>query len=292
MGDKTEIAWTDATVNFWWGCTKVAPACDNCYAETWDHRMGGSHWGVGAPRKKIASAVALLRRLNAGAAKFAADHSRRRRVFIQSMSDLFDLEAPVEWFVEAWAAIEACDQLDIQVVTKRVSVVHKRLPETGSTTWPRHAGLMISVGSQPDADRDVPRLLTLKADLGIPWIGVSAEPLLSDIDFTCVPWPVEWSRSIDDLSDGINALRWTARGTKCRAGIDWIIVGGESGPHARPMEMAWARGIVTQCAASGVACFVKQLGSATGFNLHHSKGGDPAEWASDLRVRQFPSAPR
>src|SRR5882724_7171831 len=119
MGQSSKIEWTDATVNFWWGCTKVGPGCDHCYAEAFDKRIGGAHWGLGAPRRKIASAVALIRRLDNGYADWAADAEcmignakafglpipnigTRRRVFIQSMSDLFDLEVPVEWFSEAW----------------------------------------------------------------------------------------------------------------------------------------------------------------------------------------------
>lgn len=64
MAEISRIEWTDATVNFWWGCTKVGPGCDHCYAETWDRRTGGAHWGTGVPRRKIASAAATLARLN------------------------------------------------------------------------------------------------------------------------------------------------------------------------------------------------------------------------------------
>ncbi len=250
MADKTGIQWTDATVNFWWGCTKVAPACDHCYAETWK-RTGGAHWGLGAPRKKIASAVALLRRLNGGAGKFAAEHGRRRRVFIQSMADLFDLEVPSEWFTEAWGAIQECDHLDIQIATKRVSVVHKRLPEAGATKWPKHAGLLVSCGSQADLNRDFRRLVGLKQDLGIPWIGISAEPLLEYIDFNEVEFDQEMTVEL----------------------LNWVIVGGESGSHARPMRSEWARKIRDQCGKAKVPFFFKQWGHWLPFDQDPERDG-------------------
>lgn len=258
MADKSAIEWTDATVNFWWGCTKVGTGCDHCYAETWAKRSGGAYWGAGVPRRKIGSAMTLLHRLDNGYSKWAADATcvieaakafglpvpniaTRRRVFIQSMSDLFDLEVPVEWFDEAWATIFACDRLDIQLVTKRVSAVEKRIAEVGST-WPPHAGLIITVCNQKEADRDVARLLALKAKLGIPWVGLSAEPLLGPIEL----------------------------GNQC--GIDWVIAGGESGAIARPMHPDWARSLRDQCAAADVPFFFKQWGEwAPGewmFNLH------------------------
>jgi protein gp37 len=156
----------------------------------------------------------------------------RRRVFIQSMSDLFDLEVPLAWFAEGWQLIEACDRLAIQIVTKRVTAVEKRLKAIGRTTWLQHAGLIITVVNQDEADRDIPRLLALKARLGIPWVGLSIEPMLGRI-----------------------ALRpeWLAE-------LDWIIAGGESGPHARPMHPDWARGLRDQCAAANVPFFFKQWG--------------------------------
>lgn len=239
MAEHSAIEWTDSTVNFWWGCTKVGPGCDHCYAETWSKRTGEAIWGVGAPRRKIKVAVALMHKLDNGYSWWSADHyiagqnaCGRRRVFVQSMSDLFDVEVPIEWFAEAWATIEACDRLHIQVVTKRVSVVEKRLAAIGKTSWPQHAGLIITVVNQEEADRDIPRLLALKAKLGILWVGLSIEPLLGPI----VLRP-EW---LDDL--------------------DWVIVGGESGPKARPMHPDWVISLRDQCAAADVPFLFKQWG--------------------------------
>lgn len=236
MSDGTKIEWTDATVNFWWGCTKVGPGCDFCYAETWSERFGESIWGAGVQRRKIKSAVKLIYKLHNGASWWAADcyigkfhDNPRRRVFVQSMSDLFDKEVPIEWFDEAWAAVTACDALDVQIVTKRISFVEKRL---NGKPWPQHAGLIISIVNQEEADRDIPRLIELKNRRGIPWIGLSMEPLLAKI---------------------VLRPEWLAR-------LDWIIVGGESGPGARPMHPDWARSLRDQCAEVGVPFLFKQWG--------------------------------
>lgn len=238
MGDETKIEWTDATVNFWWGCTKVGPGCDHCYAETWSKRTGESIWGSGVPRRKIKSAVATIHRLDNDYAWWAADcqigklhPNSRRRVFIQSMSDLFDTEVPVEWFAEAWQHISGCDRIDIQIVTKRVPVVEKRLAAIAGS-WPGHAGLIISVVNQDEADRDIPRLIALKAKLGIPWIGLSIEPLLGAVELR-----PEWLQH-----------------------LGWVIAGGESGKDARPMHPDWVRNLRDQCTGAGVPFLFKQWG--------------------------------
>lgn len=114
---------------------------------------------------------------------------------------------------------------------------------------------------------------------------VSAEPLLGPIS------PPGLLYYGTHRSGGIVPLR-----TRGKAMLDWIIVGGESGPNARPMQVPWARSIVQQCKASGVACFVKQLGAdpiwedGAFLNLAHRKGADMAEWPDDLRVREVPDA--
>ncbi|SNS76014.1 protein gp37 [Sphingopyxis indica] len=277
MADGTKIEWTDATVNFWWGCTKVGPGCDHCYAETWSKRTGGNHWGVGVPRRKIASAVKTLHRLDNDHAWWAADceigqlhdHSRRR-VFIQSMSDLFDNEVPAEWFDEAWTTIGRCNRLEIQIVTKRISFVEKRLR---GRPWPKHAGLIISIVNQDEANRDIPRLLDLKARLGIPWVGLSMEPMLG---------PVDLGQLLDNCP--VNGwLTWLDA-------LDWVICGGESGPKARPMHPDWARALRDQCGAAGVPFFFKQWGEwFPGEIDNHSDGSG---WCAYPDIDHDPSADR
>ncbi|MCA0404897.1 MAG: phage Gp37/Gp68 family protein [Proteobacteria bacterium] len=268
MAQKSNIEWTDSTVNFWWGCTKVGPGCDHCYAETWSKRTGDNIWGVGTSRRKIKGAVALLHKLDNGYSWWSADHeiagyhqTSRRRVLIQSMSDLFDLEVPAEWFAEAWQTIERCARLHIQIVTKRISAVEKRLAAIGVTSWPQHAGLMITVCNQTEADRDIPRLLALKDKLGIPWVGLSMEPLLGPVNLTSIS---------DGYMDGIPIVFDALKGASVTGHphLDWIIVGGESGPGARPMNPDWARSLRDQCIAAEVPFFFKQWG----------------EWVSALQV--------
>jgi protein gp37 len=251
MAATSAIEWTDATVNFWWGCTEVGPGCDHCYARTLDRRTGGAHWGVGARRRKIKSAGALIHRLDNGYADWstmwecrvgnartfglpAPTVGPRRRVFIQSMSDLFDLEVELSWFAEAWDLIEDCHRLEIQIVTKRISAVEKRLKAIGRTAWPKHAGLILTVVNQDEADRDISRLLALMERLDIPWIGLSCEPLLGSIE----------------LHPAFLALGRRA----------WVITGYESGPQARARPRSIALSIRDQCKAAGVAYFHKQNG--------------------------------
>ncbi len=259
MAEQSAIEWTDATVNFWWGCTKVGPGCDGCYAEAWAKRTGHNVFGVGVERRWIKGALPALAKLNKGAAAFYKQHGRKRRVFMQSMSDLFDKEVPIEWLATAWGAIHACSDLDIQIVTKRLPMIEKRLAAFAdhewASRWPKHAGLIATVVNQEEADRDIPRLIELKQKLGIPWIGLSMEPLLGPI---------------------VLRPEWLVH-------LNWVIIGGESGTGARFMQNEWAQPIVNQCQAASVAVFVKQL----------SSGGPKAikdieQFPEGLRVRQWP----
>jgi protein gp37 len=289
MAEASKIEWTDATVNFWWGCTKVSAACDHCYAETWSNRFSGAHWGVGAPRRKIKGARALLHRLDNDYSEWAADfHSghlpagcgSRRRVFCMSMGDLFDKEVPIEWFVEAWQTIKACDRVDIIVVTKRLSMIERRLGEAGFSDWPLHVWLLTSVHDQDSADRETRRLLGLKSKLGIPTVGLSAEPLLGRIDLRrwldptgihcldicadsryLVPEEISYvEMSNHEVAPLCPKCGMVASATGYDPGLDWVIAGGESGPGARPSRPDWFRSLRDQCAAAGVPFFFKQWG--------------------------------
>ena len=240
MGEVTGISWTDSTINFWHGCTKVGLGCDFCYAEKQDMRFGESHWGSGVPRKKIKSAIPTLYRLDNGYSQWAADYHAykgnaaafglpppgfgpRRRIFISSMADFFDNEIDPAWREEAWAVMKSCKRVDFQVLTKRIGNADKMI----GGAWPGHIGLMATVVNQEEADRDIPKLAKIKRERGISWVGLSLEPLLGPIQY--------------DFS-----------------GIDWAIVGGESGPHRRPMAMEWAESLFYQCRLAGTAFFFKQ----------------------------------
>lgn len=290
MAGDSKIEWTDATVNFWWGCTKVGPGCDHCYAEAWDKRTGGAHWGLNAPRRKIASAVKLIHKLDyanwAAEAECRIGNAKafglpvpnigpRRRVFIQSMSDLFDLEVPLEWFAEAWGRIEVCNRIDVQIVTKRISAVEKRLAAIGATTWPRHVGLIVTVVNQDEADRDVPRLLALKAKFNIPWVGLSIEPMLGPIRLDRLTREAVSQIYYDDALTGFKS---NGCGGWQDEKLDWVIVGGESGKDARAMHPQWARDLRDQCAEAGVPFFFKQWGEWAPSTPEAAAGNPRSGW--------------
>jgi len=272
MAERTEIQWTDATVNFWWGCTKVSPGCEHCYAEAHDKRFHGNHWGKGIERKKIKGAKALIHKLHHDHVSWSSDYhlgllpdqcGPRRRVFVQSMADLFDPEVPIEWFTEAWILISHFDKLDYQIVTKRIGAVEARLnaSKQDGRWWPRHVGLMITVTNQAEADRDIPTLLRLKAKLGIPWVGVSIEPMLGPIDLTHIKLKESDAPERGKPDVTFNSLRgWYGTISADRVGIDWVICGGESGTQARTLHPDWVRALRDQCAAASVPFFFKQWG--------------------------------
>lgn len=255
MAETSDIEWTDATVNFWWGCQKVGPGCDHCYAETWDRRTGGDHWGAKAPRRKIKSAAATLRKIDKGAEGFRRIHGRWPRVFLHSMSDLFDNHVPQEWREEAFREIAAATNTRPQLVTKRIGNVGKMATAHWPDGWPRHVGLLITVVNQEEADRDIPSLLRLKSTLNIPWVGLSMEPLLGPVDLTHLN---------DEGIVVIDSLRgWGGVPVAHAPGgprLDWVIAGGESGPKARPSHPDWFRSIRDQCADANVPFLFKQWG--------------------------------
>lgn len=254
MAETTGIAWCDSTFNAWIGCTKVSPGCDHCYAEALDarHRWGGNtHWGTAVPRYKT-SANLWKQPLTWG--RKAEQSGKPWRVFTNSLADVFDNEVPGEWRMDLLALIAATPSLSWLLLTKRIGNAAKMIPQ--ENVYP-NIWIGASIVNQEEADRDIPKLLAVKAAVRF----ISYEPALGPIDF----------------------------GLLRHGGIHWVIVGGESrqGKYApRPFDLAWARSAVQQCKDAGVACFVKQLGS--GLNLRDRAGADPAEWPADLRIREFP----
>ncbi len=260
MAETSAIEWCDATVNFWWGCTKVGPGCDNCYAEEWNNFRGNKLWGAGAPRREIKGASALIRKLQRDADRFFAEHGRKRRVFMQSMSDTFDNEVESSLRQRLFDEAEAADQLNIMLLTKRVSNVWKMVPFAWREgQWPAHVGLMITVVTQREAERDIPRLLELKKRVGIPWVGVSIEPMLELIKLR----DLQLGRGLYlDAITGCHGRRekfasWEHVSRPRRKmpeplpdslpGLDLVIVGGESGKGARPLHPGWVAAIMRDC---------------------------------------------
>ena len=146
MTDQTKIEWTDYTVNFWESCQKVGPGCDNCYAEARDIRFtGGSHWGLGAPRRKVKGGIAKLRKINREAEAFRTKNGHRPRVFCSSLSDFFDNAVDPKWRYEALVAIRNAPNVRVQLLTKRIGNVGSMLPSSWRDNWPHWVGLMITV---------------------------------------------------------------------------------------------------------------------------------------------------
>lgn len=261
MAEKTGIGWTDHTFNPWWGCLKVSPGCENCYAEFLAvTRRKLPVWGPASTtdRKRTVQPWKDLPKWNAAAIRDGV----RRRVFVASMADIFEDHPMVtEWRSEALRLLQFCTGLDVQLLTKRPENILRMVPPSWLTRWPEHVWIGTTVEDQARAEK---RLLLLNVPARVRFLSV--EPLLEAVD----------------LESHLNVRN-----------VDWVIVGGESGPKARPFAMEWAENIVKQCVAADVAVFVKQMGDAptregkpVRFKAHHA--ADPSEWPSMLRRQEFP----
>ncbi|MCI0671755.1 MAG: phage Gp37/Gp68 family protein, partial [Myxococcaceae bacterium] len=182
MGAETEISWTHSTFNPWWGCTRVSPGCDHCYAESFDRRVGGAHWGKGVPRRTFGDKHwGEPLKWNAAAAKAG----ERRRVFCASMADVFDAEAPDGALERLWALIRATPALDWLLLTKRPGRIRHSLPADWGDGYP-NVWLGTTVEDQERAEQRIPVLLDVPARVHF----LSCEPLLGPVDVSRFMWPV------------------------------------------------------------------------------------------------------
>jgi len=331
MSGTTGIQWTDATWNPVRGCSRISPGCENCYAETMAARFSApGAWAHGFALQGPARwtrKVALV----PSALDLPLRWKKPRRIFVNSMSDLFHESLSNEDIAAVFGVMAACPQHTFQILTKRAERMvkwfewartsfeqHRHVVERSLTAdhlarlsresivcahwagrnlpatlmadgelaadiiesrWPLpNVWLGVSVEDQARADERIPHLLRAPAAVRF----LSVEPLLGPVDLRLGMKPA------DTAPPGSPPLRGL---------VDWVIVGGESGHGARTMRLEWARRIVEQCKAAGVACFVKQLGAApqSGATVDSTwptpkdrKGGDMDEWPADLRVRDFP----
>lgn len=232
MGKNSKIEWTHHTFNPWWGCTRVSAACTHCYAEAWAKRVGKQVWGPKAPRRFFGE------RHWSDPLKWnqeAADRGERARVFCASMADVFEAREDLKEAREKlWVLIHKTSQLDWLLLTKRPEQILQTVPWTAK--WPENVWIGTTVEDQESAEKRLPYLAQIPAVVKF----ISAEPLLSELDVG----------------------RWL--GTS----IDWVISGGESGPHARPSSPSWFRSLRTQCVQAKIPFHFKQWGDwAPGFNL-------------------------
>lgn len=240
MAENSKIEWTDHTYNPWVGCTKISPACDHCYAENWAMRTGqGELWNG---KRRLTSTERDVRRW-----QHEAELSGRRPwVFCASLADVFDNEVPDTWRESLWGLIRMTPLLKWQLLTKRIGNVPKMLPKdwTPASAY-EHVGFMATLANQEEADRDLPKLIALKFNFNVRWVGISYEPALG---------PLDLRRIYDRMSPG------TAGIAKGMPYLDWVIAGGESGPKARPAHPEWFRAVRDACADAGVPFMFKQWG--------------------------------
>lgn len=270
MADSTHIQWSDATWNFVTGCTKISKGCDNCYIErTPPFRM--QHRSFSLPGVGGTTGVQLHRdRLD-----LPIKWRKPRRIFVNSLADLFHDDVPEQIIVEAFAVMALTARHTYQVLTKRPArmrsvlsspdfrerVQRAALTRAGDKApwlvepwWPlSNVWLGVSAEDQKWADIRIPILLTTPA--AVRWI--SAEPLLGPIDLTRITYTEGGGTHLDVVNGrhGVPDL-WVADGKR----IDWLVVGGESGKNARPMFPDWARSLRDQCVTAGVPFFYKQTG--------------------------------
>jgi protein gp37 len=324
MADKTEIAWCDSTFNPWIGCTKVGPGCDHCYAEAdFDHRKHRAKWGPGQPRSRTSAAnwkkplqwnskrfmecqacgwrgelsAELCGCDNCGSIHHLND--ARRRVFCASLGDVFDNEVSPNWRFDLFELINRTPNLDWLLLTKRIgnatsmiADVFERNTRYSAPGQPRPSMLPpwpwpnvwigATICNQAEADRDIPKLLAVPARVRF----LSIEPMLG---------PIDLDRWINPVSQVFGTLHQPP------FALSLVIIGGESGPHAREFDIKWPKSIVSQCTVAGIPPFVKQMGSNP---VWHDDDGEPPyfgrikyqdkngrrveEWPEVLRVQQLP----
>lgn len=246
MAENSAIEWTDHTFNPWVGCTKVSPACDHCYAESWAKRAGSPELWAGERRRTRPANWALPLKWDAAARAAGI----RQRVFCASLADVFDNQVPSQWRYDLLALIAATTNLDWLLLTKRIGNAHAMLEEAlsdlsfGVTSWAEmpwpNVWIGATVANQFEADRDIPKLLATPARIRF----LSIEPMLGPLNFEGM-----WIDHKDPRMHE-NVLER----------IQWVICGGESGPGARPMQAEWARLLRDQCNALEVPFFFKQWG--------------------------------
>lgn len=330
----TNIEWTHGngmkgeTWNPVVGCSRASAGCDNCYAVRMSHRLEG----MGKPQYKGLTVLNNKgdRHFN-GTVRTIEDALEKplrwrkpRMIFVNSMSDLFHKNVPFEFIDKVFAVMALCPQHVFQVLTKRPERMAEYLNWSSGTGMNRDdlvagvcMGQLYEYANEShwcgETDTDYESRIWPLPNV---WIGTSAEnqntlrerasnfgqiqaavhflslePLLGPVDLFSHPHPLEIART---STGGTTKSGW-------KPWIDWVIVGGESGPNARVCDVTWIRSVVKQCKEANVPVFVKQLGAVprgefapntTGsdgvWSLQDMKGGDPSEWPEDLRVRQWP----
>lgn len=276
MSAATKIEWTDRSWNPVRGCSRISPGCENCYAERQAGRFSGEGWPFHGYASLTSAGSRWTRKVSLipDALEEPLHWKKPQRIFVNSMSDLFHEDLPFEHIAQVFEVMIKARWHTFQILTKRAA----RLVEFRDwwcpgrfVAFPDNVWIGVSVEDQARADERIPFLLQTPAVVRF----LSCEPLLGPVTLCAGEHPAAEPCWLD------------------RKAVGWVIVGGESGPGARPMRLDWAQRIVDDCRAAGVAVFCKQLGAKpveflTPLKLKDRKGGDPSEWPQSLAVREFP----
>lgn len=241
MAENTKIEWCDATFNPWVGCSKVSPACTNCYAEAWAKRSGLVKWGNDAERRRTSEANWRQ------PLKWDREAKRdgvRRRVFCASLADVFEDHSTImpRWRADLGRLILDTTNLDWLLLTKRPENIARMLPDfwinfSAPYRIPANVRLGVTAENQEMFDNRFDALRRVAAA----GYFLSVEPLLGQIDLRLTVKFLGGGEAVKDIARKL-----------------WVIVGGESGPHARTMAPSWARDLRDQCKTAGVPFFFKQ----------------------------------
>ena len=242
MGENSKIEWTDHTFNPWVGCTKVSAGCKNCYAESLMTRKPRWADTWGPQGKRIRTSKANWRKPFIWNSQAEQD-GKRYKVFCGSLCDICEYKDDQpeldDWRGDLFGIIDQTPMLDWLLLTKRPEDAPYAVPAWDNVWWG------ISVENQEQANKRIPELLKVPARIRF----LSCEPLLGPVNLQIDYW---------------------------LTGIDWVIVGGESGPNRRPMDLGWARSIRDQCQAAGIPFFGKQWDKVRSL-------------PDDLMIREFPT---
>ena len=279
----TRIEWADAVWNCVTGCSKVSAGCKHCYAERMAQRFAGRN---GYPADEPFRVTLHPDKLD-----LPLHWKKPRKIFVNSMSDLFHSEVPDEFIRMVWDVMRSEDsrQHTFQILTERPARMMELLQRWDwnlrdiydqrplPNVW-----LGVSVENQQTADERIPLLLQTPAAVRF----VSAEPLLGPINLEDVAFDRERAEAARRKAGGVGSPypldEWRLFINRDRC-LDWVIAGGESGPGARPMEIEWARSLRDQCAAAGAAFFMKQITS-------RGRKAPKQSWPADLLVEEYPDA--
>lgn len=275
MANNSSIEWTDATWNPLAGCTRASAGCDNCYAAKMSLRLeamaladieagkdpGGKRKYIGIAVKNGRGVPVFNGTINLDEVELQRPYSwkKPRRVFVNSMSDLFHKDVPTKFIVDAFKVMRDNPQHIFQVLTKRperAAALWPPLLHQIGGEWPANVWIGTSVENQETADLRIPELLKVPAAVRF----LSMEPLLGPLDLTRInTYLWRGAEYVNALTGDLYGIFGVKVGN-AQGKIGWGIVGGESGPNARPMHPDWVRSLRDQCVAAGVSYFFKQWG--------------------------------